>query len=91
MRRRKRKGKRLRVRFGGIFGVEVGEQERRIGEVQGRFPRGLIGVVQGAFPFDKVLKLLVSNWRVEDQRDFPFDVIKDFERFGWTFMLGGHC
>ena len=31
-------GKDLGMRFGGIFGMEVGEEERRVGEVRGRFP-----------------------------------------------------
>ena len=46
--------------------MEVGEEERRVGEVRGRFPRGSIGVVEVAFPFDEVLDLLVSKPRVED-------------------------
>ena len=32
------KGKDLGMRFGGIFGVEVREDERRVGEVRGWFP-----------------------------------------------------
>ena len=68
--------------FRRVFGMEVGEEERRVGEVRGRFPRVSIGVVEVAFPFDEVLDLLVSKPRVEDRRDFPFDVIEDFDWLG---------
>ena len=87
-RREERRGKDLGMRFRRVFGMEVGEEERRVGEVRGRFPRGSIGVVEVAFPFDEILDLLVSKPRVEDRRDFPFDVIDDFDWFGGIFVSG---
>ena len=76
------------MRFRRVFGMEVGEEERRVGEVRGRFPRGSIGVVKVAFPFNEVLDLFVSKPRVEDRRGFPFDVIEDFDWFGGIFVSG---
>ena len=87
-RREERRGKDLGRRFRRVFGMEVGEEGRRGGEGRGRFPRGSIGVVEVAFPFDEILDLLVSKPRVEDRRDFPFDVIEDFDWFGGIFVSG---
>ena len=66
--------------------MEVGGKDVGIGEVRGRFPGGSIGVVHVAFPFDEVFDLLVSKPRVEDRRDFPLEVIKDFDWFRRVFV-----